>query len=351
MAVKVSEKIFKEPMNDPLNGIYKFGEFTLDGNKRLLLQGDSVPVALTPKVFDLLLYLAHHAGTVVGKDELLSAVWPDTIVEENNLSQNISILRRALGEKRGEHQFIATIPGSGYKFVAEVSKSESAIEPRETIDPETNGNASTAGRRIWSILIGLAAAVLILATAAGYFLFSRRSGGESSTPRTLAVLPFKPIVAENRDEALEMGIADTLIAKLGTSRDILVRPLASVRRFGELDQDPQAAGRALSVDSVLDGSIQRAGENIRVNVRLIDVANGTSLWSGIFDERFTNIFAVQDQIAGKVADALKGPLRGGPHRPGESTNAKSGRLSPLFAGSLLFAKDHAARGQARHRIF
>ena len=292
-------------MNAPLNGIYKFGEFTLDGNKRLLLQGNSVPVALTPKVFDLLLYLVQHAGTVAGKDELLSAVWPDTIVEENNLSQNISILRRALGEKRGEHQFIATIPGSGYKFVAEVIRSESATEPREAIGPKTNSDASTRGSRNRPILIGLAAAVLILATATGYFLFSRRAGGESSTTRTLAVLPFKPIVAENRDEALEMGIADTLIAKMGASRDILVRPLASVRRFGELDQDPQAAGRALGVDSVLDGSIQRAGENIRVNVRLIDVANGATLWSGIFDERFTNIFAVQDQIAGKVADALK----------------------------------------------
>ena len=94
--------------------IYEFGDFRLDGARRLLLRrGDDHPVKLTSKAFDTLLYLVRHRGTVLDKDELLRAIWPDSIVEENNLSQNISALRRALGEKQGENRYIVTVPGRG----------------------------------------------------------------------------------------------------------------------------------------------------------------------------------------------------------------------------------------------
>jgi len=101
---------------------YEFGNFCIDGDKRLLLKGDRETIPLMPKAFDTLLYLVEHHGKLIEKDELMTAIWTDTIVEESNLSQNISILRRVLGEKRGEHRFIATIPGHGYKFVADVSR-------------------------------------------------------------------------------------------------------------------------------------------------------------------------------------------------------------------------------------
>src|SRR4051812_3751149 len=100
---------------------FSFDDYRIDGEKRLLIRADGEPATLTPKVFDLLLYLVRHAGETVSKDELMSEIWPDTVVEENNLSQNISILRRTLGEKRGEHKYIATVPGRGYKFVADIS--------------------------------------------------------------------------------------------------------------------------------------------------------------------------------------------------------------------------------------
>src|SRR5215469_14792882 len=98
---------------------YKFGEFRLEVSKRrLLCRGE--PVSLTPKVFETLLQLVRHRGQVIAKDDLMKAVWPDTVVEENNLNQNISVLRRVLGESRGEHRYIATIPGKGYHFLASV---------------------------------------------------------------------------------------------------------------------------------------------------------------------------------------------------------------------------------------
>ena len=100
--------------------IYEFGEFRVDGVKRLLLRVNGETIPLTPKIFDTLLYLIENNGKVIEKDELMSAIWTDTIVEENNLNKNISVLRRVLGEKPGEHRFIVTVPGQGYKFVAPV---------------------------------------------------------------------------------------------------------------------------------------------------------------------------------------------------------------------------------------
>ncbi|MBI3478237.1 MAG: winged helix-turn-helix domain-containing protein [Acidobacteria bacterium] len=238
--------------------IYEFGDFRIDAAKRLLLRG-SETVPLTPKVFETLLYLVRRPGDLVQKDDLIRSVWPDTIVEENNLNQNISTLRRVLGETRGENRYIATIPGQGYRFVANVR--------RHAVSGPT---ASVA----------------------------------HSATRSLAVLPFKPLTADLRDEALELGMADTLIARLSSTRSTSVRPLSSVRKYGSLEQDALAAGRELMVESVLDGSIQRDGSHIRVTARLLQVSDGTSLWTRKFDEEFTDVFTVQDTISEKVAAAL-----------------------------------------------
>ena len=107
-------------MNDPQSHIYEFDEFRLDASKRLLTKDGGEKVTLTPKVFDTLVYLVRHAGKVVEKDELMREIWVDSVVEENNLNQNISILRRVFGEKPGEQRFIVTVAGHGYRFVPEV---------------------------------------------------------------------------------------------------------------------------------------------------------------------------------------------------------------------------------------
>ena len=143
-----------------------------------------------------------------------------------------------------------------------------------------------------------------------YYLFG--SGTSRSAPsaevRTLAVLPFKPLALEGRDEALEVGMADTLIAKLANFGVITVRPLGSVRRYGGLEQDPFDAGRQLGVEAVLDGTIQRSGDHVGVMVRLVRVADARQLWDGRFDAPFTDIFSVQDAISEKVAASLKPKL-------------------------------------------
>ncbi|MCM3903209.1 MAG: winged helix-turn-helix domain-containing protein [Pyrinomonadaceae bacterium] len=240
--------------------IYEFDDFRVDTARRLLLQADR-ELTLTPRIFDALLYLVQHQGRVIPKEELMEAIWPNAFVEENNLPQSISALRRALGERRGENRYIVTVAGHGYRFAAPV--------------------------KIVSIVS------------------SANKEGSARAAKTVAVLPFKPLVEKHRDEALELGMADALIIRLSNSGEIIVRPLSSVRRYGGLEQDAQNAGRELGVESVLDGSIQRSGDGMRVTARLTNVADGAAVWVGTFDEKFTDVFTVQDAISERVADALR----------------------------------------------
>ena len=159
------------------------------------------------------------------------------------------------------------------------------------------------------------AIVVTSALVIGFWAFSHRHSQKvanalSSPEKRIAVLPFKPLVPENRDQVLEMGMADSLIAKLSNIREIVVRSLNSVRKYSGLDQDPVAAGRELEVSSVLEGNVQKSSDRIRVSARLINVADGSSLWANTFDEKFTDVFAVQDAISQKVADALALRLSG-----------------------------------------
>ncbi|MEW6209126.1 MAG: protein kinase [Acidobacteriota bacterium] len=160
------------------------------------------------------------------------------------------------------------------------------------------------------------ALTLLIIVASGLGLYQLFRGDReaeripSPVVKSIAVLPFKPIVADSGDEALEMGMADTLIARLGNIREIIVRPTSAVRRYSALDQDALAAGREQRVDAVLDGSIHKSGERVRVTVRLVRVADGQQLWADRFDEKWTDIFTVQDSISTKVAAVLALRLSG-----------------------------------------
>lgn len=309
-------------MNEPYPRIYEFDDFRLDAANRVLLRnGEQLP--LTPRVFDTLLYLVRHHGVVIEKDDLMSAIWPDSFVHENNLSQNISTLRRLLGESPGVNRYIVTVPGRGYRFAADVRTISGNGEGQEAeteaaAGPETRGAAKAAigisteptphgvqrksSLRL-AILVGLIA--VCLGVAALYLWRARTKPTSSEQVRTIAVLPFTPLVLEDHDEALELGMAETLIARLSKLSEVIVRPLSSVRRVVEHEQDPQAAGRELNVQFVLEGSIQRSADRIRVTARLINVEDGTVVRFDPLDERFTNLFAVQDAISHRVVGALE----------------------------------------------
>jgi DNA-binding winged helix-turn-helix (wHTH) protein/TolB-like protein/Tfp pilus assembly protein PilF len=290
--------------------------FTVDVRRRLLLRRESgEAIALNTRAFDTLLYLAQHPGEVLDKDTLLAAVWPGMVVEENSLAQNISALRQALGETHGENRYIATVPRRGYRFVAEV---HACNEMPVAIDATAAALEPSLTRGIprpwWTGAVVLTVALLI---GAAWFwrVGSEKSEPAASSPSVptiavpaLAVLPFKPLVLTERDESLELGMTDSLIAKLSELDGHVVRPLSSVRRFAALEQDPLNAARALDAQVVLDGSLQHSDGRLRVTARLLDVKDGRQIWAGSFDENFTTIFEVQDTIARRVSEALRAPL-------------------------------------------
>jgi TolB-like protein/Tfp pilus assembly protein PilF len=160
-------------------------------------------------------------------------------------------------------------------------------------------------RRSWSWKVALALVTTVVVVASLSFVVLRRA---PPLPHTLAVLPFKPLVAESRDPVLEFGMTDTLITQLSHAGGVAVAPLSSVRRFASVDQDPVAAARQLGVESVLEGHVHREGDRLRVSVRLLDVQTGRPRWAHRFDERFRDIFSVQDDIAASVAGALPGDV-------------------------------------------
>jgi DNA-binding winged helix-turn-helix (wHTH) protein/TolB-like protein len=319
--------------------LYEFDKFRLDVAERLLSrEGERVP--LSEKAFDTLCALVRRGNHLVRKDELLNEVWADAIVEENNLDKNISLLRQVLGERTGKGKFIETVRGHGFRFVPEVREIE-AEEKRQkpgkesgavpgsalgepTAEPSALADGLTitesqltdftsqsedrkprAGNRLsnFRILLFAAVALLIVASVTGMY-FWRRSSLDTRT-KTVAILPFKSLVPAQRDEALELGMADALISKLSDGEEITVRPLSAIRRYNSPEQDSIAAGRELDVEAVLDGSLQTADDKIRVLARLFRVSDGKQLWAGQFDEKFTDIFTVQDSISERVATALK----------------------------------------------
>jgi DNA-binding winged helix-turn-helix (wHTH) protein/TolB-like protein/tetratricopeptide (TPR) repeat protein len=329
-------------MSNPNKELYEFDKFRLDISERLLSrEGERVPVS--DKAFETLCALIRRGNRLVGKEELLNEVWRDAIVEENSLDKNISLLRQVLGERTGKGKFIETVRGHGFRFVPEVRKidlegkegdegiaaaafplaGESTVEPSAAEDESGFKQSQTASLklqneaqkpkgkyRLRDVKIPLLVALTLLIAATFTAIYFERQPSIQTTINSIAILPFKPLVAEMRDEALELGMADALIAKLSASQELTVRPLSAIRRYHSLEQDSAAAGRELGVDVVLNGSIQISGDRIRVLAVLLRVGDGKQIWAEQFDERNTDIFAMQDSISERVTKALKIPLAG-----------------------------------------
>lgn len=251
---------------------YEFGPFRLDPRKRLLWRGSEV-VPLKSKVFETLLVLVENHGRVLEKDELMRRLWPDAVVEENSLNKNISALRKLLGQNSSENHYIVTVSGRGYSFVAGVR--ELPVESEE----------------------------LVIATRTRVTI-RQEEEIEEPEARSIAVLPFRWLGAESCHDYLGLGIADALITRLSRLRHAVVRPTSAIVRYAALGQDAATVGRELCVASVLEGGIRRAGERIRVTAQLVSVAEGHTLWAAQFDEKFTDIFTVEDSVSTQIASAL-----------------------------------------------
>jgi TolB-like protein/Flp pilus assembly protein TadD len=241
--------------------IYRFGPFVLDVPDRSLKRaGTAIP--LSPKAFDLLVALVDHAGRLVERDALLQTVWPDVAVEEGNLTKAVFSLRQLLETEEGD-RYIETVPRRGYRFVAPVTR-------------------------------------------------ERRSGDEiPQAPATaaplensIAVLPFADMSADRDHEFFCEGMSEEIINALGRVPELRVASYTSSLRFRGKMVETQTIGRELTVSWLLEGSVRKAGETVRISVQLVRAADGFSAWSGRFDRQLDDIFSVQDDIAGMIAQTL-----------------------------------------------
>jgi DNA-binding winged helix-turn-helix (wHTH) protein/tetratricopeptide (TPR) repeat protein len=251
---------------------FEFGPFRLDLSERLLMRNDKA-VQLSPKVFETLAFLVENSGHILEKDELIKQLWPDTFVEESSLAQNIFQLRRALKEGGSSRKYIETVPKRGYRFSADV---------REIV-PGDGGAVSSYSMN-------------------GYLSAEEETG---LAVKSLAVLPFKSLGENGKaEECLGLGMADATIIKLSGLHQLLVVPTSTVLKYVGCRNGVESVNRKLGVDAILEGTIQRANERVRVTVQLISLNEGKMLWSAKFDEQFVDIFALQDSISEQVVGAL-----------------------------------------------
>ena len=236
-------------MSSLLNCLYRFGEFTLDANQKVLLR-DGKPLLLAPKVLETLLTLVQKGGRITEKEELMARLWPDTYVEESNLTYTIVQLRKTLGDDARRPRYIETIPKRGYRFIGDVQE-----------------------------------------------VLSDRS--------SIAVLPFVDMSPDRDQEYLCEGLADELINTLASLPHLHVASRTSSFRFKSSTLDIREVGKRLNVNTVLEGSVRKAGSNFRITVQLISAVDGYQLWSEKYDRDLEDIFAVQEDIAQSTVRALK----------------------------------------------
>jgi len=334
-------------MNQRALHYYEFGPFRLNATERLLQRGNDV-VPLTPKVFDTLLVLVENCGHVLEKTKLMEQLWPDSFVEESSLTQNISLLRRALSDLGSDEHYIETIPKRGYRFVGVVQEREELTN----VNGSTNGAMHSAeapmasevsshaviptnkSRTYVAGLAALAGIVFVSIVFGVIYWFRHRNTGEGFAPRSVAVLPFKTIGTNGEDDLLGLGMADAMILKLSRLDQLTVLPTSSVFRFTNRDRDPVAIGKELGVESVLDGTVQRDGDWVRVTAQLIRLSDNKTVWTGKFDERYKSIFTLQDSISDQISSSLRPQVAGYQKtksaHPTESTEAYQAYLTGLF---------------------
>ena len=260
--------------------IYEFGKFVLDPHERVLL-ADGKAIHLTDKVFETLLLFIRHNGRLLTKDEMMASIWEESFVEESNLARNVSRLRKILNTD--DAQLIETVPRRGYRFWADVRQ----------MDGDTD------------LLVHRRLRVKLTQTSRnGDGFETRRPEVATDEIHSIAVLPFQPLDARDADDIFGLGITDALITQLNRAGQIQVRPTSSIIKYNFPGPDTVVAGRELQVDAILEGRFQRFENKLRLTVQMLHTANGDSVWADTFNADIQGIFAIQDQIAGRVVGAL-----------------------------------------------
>ena len=303
--------------------LYRFGQFALDSRKRTLSRADS-PISLTPKAFDVLLFLVQNPNRLVTKEELLQAVWGDTFVEEGNLTQYISHIRKALGDNSEDTRLIVTIARKGYQFTVGVTVGEAADTTKQAAVQVPTAEGSQADTqpvlgspaveavpkapKYWrnTAVMGASAVLLVVVCFASW-----RHFGGMPPPRSqkimLAVLPFANLTGDPKKEYLADGLTEETISQLGrlNPEQLGVIARTSVMGYKQKDERLDQIGRDLSVQYVLENSLRKSGNHIRLTAQLIQVTDQTQLWSQDYDYPVKDILTVEDDVAKAVAQEVR----------------------------------------------
>lgn len=252
---------------DTSSKVYEFSGFRLEGTQRRLLYHGQ-PVPLKGKILDLLLFLVEKRGQLVVKEELMKEIWPDSVVEENNLTVSMSILRKALGEDRLSPRFIETVPRQGYRFIADVTE----IVPQRTANVHQTPHVAAQDEPIDS----------------------------------LAVLPVPANGGHDQNvEYLSDGITESIINILSRIPKLRVLACSTVFRFKTKDIDAQSVGGRLKVKAVMMIRVLRLNETLVIRGQLVKVADGSQLWGEQYNRSPSDILAVQDEIAKAISESLE----------------------------------------------
>jgi DNA-binding winged helix-turn-helix (wHTH) protein/TolB-like protein/Tfp pilus assembly protein PilF len=284
--------------------LYEFGDFRLDVSERTLVHSDGQNNGPLPeKAFETLCILVRNGGHLLSKEEMISKVWPDSFVEENNLDKCIHVIRHALGEKPGEQKYVATVRKHGYRFVAQVTKVSGAVRSQPREHP-ADQERPLPKRNPRVILFGVGFLTAIFLIAALSLNFPSGFLRNANKTRSIAVLPLRPISSSNRDELYDIGIAESLIHKLSATKSLVVRPLSATRKYADSDQEPLASGREQKADYVLASNYQLAEGKIRITSQLINVLTGEVEETYKSDKDAAQVFAVQDAITSDITNIL-----------------------------------------------
>jgi TolB-like protein/DNA-binding winged helix-turn-helix (wHTH) protein/thioredoxin-like negative regulator of GroEL len=321
--------------------IYEFGDFVLDALRRVLMSRAGEPVEISGRVIEALVYLVERPGQLVEKRELIEALWPHVVVEDGNLTQAIHTLRRALGERAGEHRYISTVPGRGYRFVAEVNvrtgegpvaATPAQLLPQSPVLPPGSPPATvvpevqSAPRRSKQVLVWAASAIALLIVVGVLGWRGRDLPVEEpavAAQPSIAVLPFVDMSAEQDQVHFAEGLSEEILNLLARADELRVIARTSSFSFKDQNADIRTIARRLSVSHVLEGSVRKSGERVRITAQLIDGANSAHVWSDTFDRDVSDIFGVQREIASAVAGALHVSLRPAGPRRAETSSAEA----------------------------
>jgi TolB-like protein len=256
---------------------YLFGDHVVDLSLREVTRGREL-VAVEPQVFDLITYLLRNRDHVVSKDNLIEAVWQGRIVSESTLTSRINAARKAIGDDGENQRLIRTYPRRGLRFVGEVREVEGDAQPNDRPDE-----------------------VIEPVTLAPIDDSTSRKTFEGTGKPTVAVLPFKNLSGDSEQEYFSDGVTEDIITALSKHRSILVIARTSSFAFKNRQTDVRQIGRDLGADYIVDGSVRRSGDRIRVSAELIETEGGRHVWADRYDRDFERIFELQDEIAATIA--------------------------------------------------